>query len=276
VSDQLTSNPSFVKRFANGFSYGTRSLSLLKSDAGLKGLTAVPVLLTALSLMTFLYWTLSSVPTWLITFLPEVGSPWIQVAEGLVWVVGLISAVMISFLGTLLVSRIIGLPFYSFMAERSLKLLSNEAPPPLSFSKQISFAARMFFVSLLRTAVLLPVLFLLVVASLIPGVQLVAAALSMLIAAFDFSDYALEAKGIALTSRFKFLKANFYEFAGFSVFVGMIFFIPIVNVFLLPLAVLGGSVLVHECSKSQPQGPLGRYNAQASDRDLRVKNKTFT
>ena len=82
--------------------------------------------------------------------------------------------------------------------------------------------------------ILVPILLL-----FIPGVNLMAGMVAAFLIGWDFYDYPLARRGWGFPQRFGFVVREFWSVLGFGLWLA----IPFVHVFLVPLAVAGGTIL---------------------------------
>ena len=165
----------------------------------------------------------------------------------LVWILTALALVVFGgfvFLASILVANIFLAPFNSILAEKTLEHLGFRPPTSDSWVRALQHAVRMLGVSLLKSVVLMILGLLIFFMGWIPLLGIVAWVLGSMILAFDASDYALEAMRLGFRERFGFFRKHLSNYAGFGLALGLTFFIPGANLFLLPGAVVGASILV--------------------------------
>jgi uncharacterized protein involved in cysteine biosynthesis len=141
-------------------------------------------------------------------------------------------------------ASVISSPFYSVIAERTLIYRGALNDAPFSFLHVLKNSFKMFLVSLARGLFLLALGVVLIVASFVPGLNLMVGFVAFVILAFDSSDYALEAMHLSFSDRIKFLRTHLIEFCGMGAFVGLTAFVPGLILLVMPFAVIGASDLV--------------------------------
>ncbi len=145
--------------------------------------------------------------------------------------------------------NIICIPFHSLLAERTLKDLNALEQKPFSISNWLKTCARMFFISIIRTSVLLIIgLVPFLLSFFVPGLSILAGFIGLLIITSDCLDYSLEILEFDLKKRFSIFKKYFIEFTGFCCFFGIM---PVINLLLLPVAVVGAAWLVVQLKINQ-------------------------
>ncbi len=157
-------------------------------------------------------------------------------------------AVIIGFLVliTFLLINLLAFPFNALLAEKVMALETGSVYQHPNLLSWIKFNIRMLSISFLKTLIFLLVSALLFTMSFIPVLQVAAGAVGGLIIAFDCWDYGLELEGMGLKQRLYLFYSHFWELLGFGITVGFFFLIPGLNFFLLPIAVIGGTRLVHQ------------------------------
>ncbi len=147
---------------------------------------------------------------------------------------------------TFLFANLIALPFNALLAEKVMTLDAGYTLPHHGFVSWIKFNIRMLLIGLAKALVFLLIGLMLFIMGFIPILQIVSVILGALIIAFDCWDYALELRGMSLRQRFCVFYSHFWELSGFGMVVGLTFLLPGLNFFLLPIAVIGGTRIVHE------------------------------
>ena len=80
--------------------------------------------------------------------------------------------------------------------------------------------------------------------SWVPIVNIFAFALAFLLVAFQYISYPQTRRGIGLIDGAGFLRRHFFASVGFGTTVTILYMIPFLSSFMLPLAVVGGTLLV--------------------------------
>lgn len=133
----------------------------------------------------------------------------------------------------LAVSTAVSGPFNSILAEKCLKLRGQQIQMP-SFWHLIR-------ASLLKAIFLAGLGCMVFVCSFIPGVNVVAAMVSLFLLAADIYDYVGEAQGFSLAKRLTIIRERFALLLGLAMALSLTLFIPGLTVLLLPVTVAGAS-----------------------------------
>jgi CysZ protein len=234
-----------IKAFATGFMAPIRGGKLILSDPVLLRYSILPFLIMAVAFGVGFTAALPEITAFLVGLVPVL-TGWMVVLQwlgiGLAYLVGFLFVILF----LVMFASVISSPFQGLLAEKALMRLGVIEDQPFRFSKWIKTTASMLLVSLKRAAVFLVVGSFLFVLALIPGVQIVAGFLGLVIIAADCMDFSLEILEFNFRSRLRFLKRNFWYLAGLGCCFGLSFLVPVLNFFLLPAAVVGGSILSKE------------------------------
>ncbi|QQR91830.1 MAG: EI24 domain-containing protein [Myxococcales bacterium] len=179
------------------------------------------------------------------------------------WVIGIALAVG----GVVLVyftSTIVAAPFNDVLSERIEKEASGANIEPLSWMELGHDILRTVSMELVRFLVYLLIMVpLFVLSLLVPGVGQVAyAAVGFLFTAFyfalDYMDWPMARAKMTMSERFSLIFRYPGTALGFGTGVWLLLFIPIVNLFFMPAAVAGGTLLfleIREYSRKQQRSP---------------------
>lgn len=153
--------------------------------------------------------------------------------------------------------RILFIPMMASLAEFSLRELKLFEPPQ-SLREQSRLFWKSFRTSGLKYFVLLPFFILLFLMSLIPFLQPVAMIAGLLVSSYDSVDYSLEVLGWDLNRRWRFFYTHLPELFGMSAVTLLFIGIPWIQVIMIPLTVVAGSLMVQEML--HPRGELRDTN----------------
>lgn len=231
-------------RFRNGVGAFAEGVRLLQKDRTLRALSMVPalmslVLYTAGLVVGVMY--VDDVLNWIIK---TNISDYNFFLKSLIYIFSFLLIGFIFYFVTFIVVSILAIPICTTL---SYKVLTQKTgylvPVEKGFKENVFTFAKMLRVSVLKLGFLLIISAMLFVASLIPVISPVAVYLSVMIIAFDCMDYAMEHDEQGLRQRFRFLFQHIPEFSGFALCMAIILIIPFIHFILLPVAVLGSTVL---------------------------------
>ncbi|MBL7715359.1 MAG: EI24 domain-containing protein [Bdellovibrionales bacterium] len=156
--------------------------------------------------------------------------------------VGKILILVLSVLTFTFVSTLIASPFNDFLAESTEAFANPPLPPIPGFSFQAKL--RLVILDLAKTVAATIATLLALVISWVPFLNLVSFTLAALLVCFQYTSYPQTRRGITLASGLGFLWRHFYVCLGFGIILSGLFAIPLLSSFALPLAVVGGTLLV--------------------------------
>ena len=174
------------------------------------------------------------------------------------WLIELIAGILITLLGLVLVlvfSSVVAAPFNDALSEAVEHILTGESAPPFSFSRMLADIARTIRLELLKVLVYVAVVGPMFLASfIIPGlgqvISLVGFALTAAYLGIDYVDWPAARRNWSVRDRLAFTRRQLPAVAGFGSGVWLLLFIPLVNLFFMPAAVAGGTMLFLELQES--------------------------
>lgn len=139
---------------------------------------------------------------------------------------------------------VIASPFNDFLAEAAEPFADPPLPPaPANLGGKVKAIAIDIVKTVAITAAQLLLVVLGVFAFWLPGLNLVPFAAAFWLLAFQFVGYPQTRRGEGLRESARFLGRHLFATLGFGAAIGILFAIPIVSSFALPLAVVGGTLL---------------------------------
>jgi CysZ protein len=217
-----------------------------------------PVLITGFALVAVFYGAGSyneDVGAALWSLFPESWSDatgWVGgLLSALRWTIELIAAVLITLLGlvlVLLLSSVVAAPFNDALSEAVEHMLTGEPAPPFSFSRMLADVVRTIRLELGKALLYIVVVGPMFLASFfIPGVgqaiSLVGFALTAVYLGIDYIDWPAARRNWSVGDRVRFTRGHLPAVAGFGTGVWVLLFIPLLNLFFMPAAVAGGTML---------------------------------
>ena len=209
------------------YAAGAFALNLILFTAGFVALYfAMPHLMKAV--------TPDKTPSWLL-----------PVLKGILWLV----AAALSLILFTIVGNLVAGPFLDAMTERMLGLLGETLPPSRGLA---SAFGRTVVNQSLKLLIFGSVQILLLVLLVTPFGFVhppLAGFLTVLFLALEYVDYPLDARRVAIPSRFRFVFGHLRPSLGFGAACLALSLVPFVLYFLLPAAVAGGVLLVRDVEK---------------------------
>jgi uncharacterized protein involved in cysteine biosynthesis len=154
------------------------------------------------------------------------------IAKGLL----LVSVFMLSLVSALVIMVALASPINEYISMRVERDMLGENLPASTWGSQIKGLPKVMAGEFLKAiaVVIIPLVML-----LIPGVNLFAGFVAVFLIGWDLYDYPLARRGWGFGQRFKFAAVEFWTILGFGLWLA----IPVVHVFLIPLAIAGGTIL---------------------------------
>lgn len=240
--------------FSDGFSYFFKGLMLLNKP-GIRIFVIIPLLINILIFSSVFgvagyYFTegldylLSKLPEWL-SFLYWVIMP--MFASAVLFIVGYTFNI---------VANIIGAPFNGFLAEKiEEQLRGNRPPEKMGFTELIAIIPHSIKRELDKLAYYLPRLLLLILLTLIPGLNILAPFMWFVMGAWmlaiQYSDFPMDNNKISFAEMKRLLKQERLSSIGFGVTVAIALSTPVINFLVMPAAVAGATVMWVEKHQNQ-------------------------
>ncbi len=161
------------------------------------------------------------------------------------WIALILLRLLILLAGVLTFSFVSGIaasPFNDFLAEKTERF----AHPPLSSPSRKSLKEKLALIGmdLLRTLAATVAALAAIALSWVPVVGILAFCLAFLLMAFQYISYPQTRRGQGIRAGLWFLWKHSYACLGFGAALSVLFAIPIVSSLSIPLAVVGGTLLV--------------------------------
>jgi len=245
--------------FARGLSYALRGMRFVYfQHPKLARYWLFPVLITGFALVAVFYGAGSyneDVGGALWALFPESWNDttgWIGgLLSALRWIIELIAAVLITLLGlvlVLLLSSVVAAPFNDALSEAVEHIVTGEPAPPFSFSRMLADVVRTIRLELGKALLYIVVVGPMFLASFfVPvvgqAVSLVGFALTAIYLGIDYVDWPAARRNWSVGDRIRFARRQLPAVGGFGTGVWVLLFIPLLNLFFMPAAVAGGTML---------------------------------
>jgi len=227
-----------------GFTLPVRALRLILKKKRLLAWSVLPVFLTLALSIWGVAAAKSTIVAWGVDWLAGLGyAPGSLGVQAAVFffqlVLFVLAAISFSFF-----AGIIAAPFNDLLAESTEPFTTPPLPPAPT---GIHGKFRAFVVDAVKTTLVtaLQIFFVLVglLGLWLPGFNLIPFALAFWLLAFQFISYPQTRRGEGVRDSIRFLFKNGFATFGFGAALGLLFPIPILSSFVLPLAVVGGTLL---------------------------------
>ncbi len=237
-----------------GLTLPYRALKLIFINKSLLFWSALPLVLT---IVLFIY-GISALQDWAIALLQEcvtklgfssgslMGKFFMLSGKMILWMVAALTFVF--------TSSIVASPFNDILAERTERF--TEIPLPSVPKKTLKEHVRLIGIDLFKTIATFTVTVFAIVFFWVPILNILAFILAFLLVTFQYISYPQTRRSIGLRHGAKFLWHHIYACVGFGVILSFLFAIPFLSSFVLPLAVVGGTLLVARAHGTSQLSPL--------------------
>jgi CysZ protein len=233
----------FISSFIEGIKYFFKGISLCKQKE-LRKFMYLPLLLNIVITSIGLYFAFSEAFSFSEELIANYLPSWLSFIK---WLVTLILWVLIFILVIYTfttITLLIGSPFYSILSEKTEKFISNKQIVELSTKDLIKDIPHIIGLEILKFLYRIPILLISFICLFIPVFgPIIIAMLSSWGCAMDYTSYGFENNRISLKLTRKALSSQKPLCFGFGLCVWACMLIPIINFFIVPAAVCGGTAL---------------------------------
>ncbi len=162
-----------------------------------------------------------------------------------------IGLVLVGVLTFSLITGIVAAPLSDWLAEKTETFTGLAIPPSVTFTMR----ARLLLLDLGKTILATVASLLALLLSWLPIVNLAVFGFAFILVAFQFLSFPQTRRGMGVRLSLAFLWRYLYACLGFGACISVLFAIPLVSIFALPLAVVGGTLLF---ARAQEDGNPGQ------------------
>ena len=229
----------------SGPQYLREGLRLMLSP-GLRLFVILPLTVNVLLFFGLIWLAVGQFSGWVDTFMPSLPS-WLAFLEYLLWPLFVALVVLMVFFTFTMLANIIAAPFNGFLAEKvEVVVRGEDAAPPFSWTELIAMLPRTIGRELRKLAYFAPRAIGLLVLSLIPGLNIIAAPLWLLFGAWmmavQYLDYPCDNNQVSFPDMLSWLRERRWGSLGFGGVVYVATLIPLANLFCMPAAVIGATL----------------------------------
>jgi CysZ protein len=240
--------------FVSGLLYPLRGLTILRRHPGLARYWFPPIVLTFIALVaSFVFAVRYHDDAVALLWSQPIGDGFtttlLAALHFLVRAAALLVGVGLAMVVCILAANLIAAPFNDALSEALEEIETGHPSPGFSFARLVRDLGRTLRVELTKLLVYCAVMGpLLVLSWLVPGVgQLLYLVFGLLFTslymALDYVDWPASRRGLPLRERLSLLAMHPLRTLGFGFAVGACLFVPLLNLFFMPLAVAGGTRL---------------------------------
>lgn len=230
----------------NGIHYFAQGCKLVR-EPGIKRYVILPLLLNIVLMGGAFWWLFSRLSSWIPAIMSSVPQ-WLQWLNYLIWPLAVVSVLLVFGYLFSTIANWIAAPFCGLLAEQLEARLTGAVPPNTGISDVLKDTPRIMKREGQKFCWYLPRALLLLVLYLIPGIgQTLAPILWFLFSAWmlamQYCDYPFDNHKVAFKTMRQALRINKITQLQFGALVNICTLIPIVNLFIMPIAVCGATAM---------------------------------
>lgn len=223
-----------------GFGYLFSGFKLI-TQAGIRGFVMIPLLINSILFSGGIWLAQHQLNYWMARLLPQ----WLAWLEWLLWPLFAILIVFIVFYTFTILANLLAAPFNALLAERIEAKLRGQPLPTFDSINISALVVRTFKSELGKLWYMAKWLVLLLILTVIPGVNLIAPLAWTLYGAWmlaiEYADYPMGNHNLFFDSELAALKQNRSEALGFGWLLSLMTAVPILNFFAMPVGVAGAT-----------------------------------
>ncbi|MGB1238498.1 MAG: sulfate transporter CysZ [Pseudomonadales bacterium] len=234
----MISNP------VNGSRYVVRGFGLL-SEKSIRPFIIIPLIVNILLFSAALFVLFNHLPNWItswMSYLPQ----WLSFLEFLLYPLFAVTALLGVYYSFNVVANLIAAPFNGILSEKVEQLVAGRQLEEESWSQILAIVPRTIGRELAKLAYYLPRLALLIILSFVPVVNLAAPLLWFLFGAWmmaiQYCDYPMDNNKVSFREMRRILKRQRFSAIGFGALVQLGMMIPLLNLLMMPTAVIGATL----------------------------------
>ncbi|MGZ3724074.1 MAG: EI24 domain-containing protein [Bdellovibrionales bacterium] len=233
--------------FHDGILFWIKGWAYLFRNRKLLWVALLPILISSGMAITMVWFLWTHLPSWVQTVIVWAGQTKGWIHEILYYPL-LFSAALLALLSSVYVTYIsqslIAVPFYSFLADRTLGQLGKKPDDSRMWKEWVKHTFRMIRASILKFILLLVVGVILFVFSFLPVFNIFTLTCALMILALDCMDYSLEAFGMGFRRRVTYYRRNWAQWLGMALGLGLTLLLPGLTLLIIPGAVVGAAIIV--------------------------------
>lgn len=217
------------------------------SQPGLRRFVILPLLINVLVFAGLLWFAFSRFGAWVDALIPSLPA-WLSFLNYVLWPLFVALVLLMVFFTFTSLANLIASPFNAFLAEKVEIVARGKDPfPPFSWKELAAMAPRTIWRELRKLGYFLPRALGLLVLSLIPGINLLAAPLWLLfniwMMAAQYIDYPADNNKVSWPALLDWLQRNRWASLSFGGITYLAVMVPVFNLLAMPAAIAGGTLL---------------------------------
>lgn len=233
----------------SGFGYLLKGFSMLMTP-GIKRFVFIPLIINIIIFVVFFYFSahyFSHFVVWLDHKIPN----WLQWLNWIIWPMFILISLFIVAYCFIIIASIIAAPFNIFLSDKvDLIITGKKANPDESVWDAVKDIPRALKRELDKLLYYLPRAVILLILFLIPVVNIVAGVLWFIygcwVMSIQYIDYPMDNHRIPFQTMRIAMRKKLFTCLGFGCAMVIMLMIPILNLFVIPSAVIGATLMWHD------------------------------
>ncbi|MDT8444431.1 MAG: EI24 domain-containing protein [Desulfuromonadales bacterium] len=239
----------FMVNFSRGFFTPFRSVRILRSNPRLIQYILIPFLINAVVFSGAVYLGLDFFGSTVVGYIPQ-GEAWYWSAVyWLIWIIAVLLTAVLVFFSFTVVGNLLASPFNDLLSERTEEVLSgNVNEEPFSLRSFFRDALKTMLMEAKKMGMFVIVMVFILPLNLIPGIgnsiyTLLAVSLTLFFLCFEYLSFVFVRKHQFFRAQKNYIFSRKFLMLGFSSGVLALLSIPFLQLFCIPLAVIGATRL---------------------------------
>jgi CysZ protein len=229
----------------SGPHYLRQGLTLVLTP-GLRAFVLLPLCINLTLFLGLIYFAGHEFSLWVSQLMPVLPG-WLSFLNYILWPLFVVLVLLMVFFTFTMVANIIAAPFNGFLSEKvEVVVRGTDDFPPFSWAELVAIIPRTFSREMRKLAYYLPRAAALLVLSLIPGLNLIAAPLWLVFGvwmmAIQYIDYPADNHKMSWQDMLAWLRQKRWASLSFGGVVYLALLIPLVNILMMPAAVAGATL----------------------------------
>lgn len=232
---------------ATGAGYFLRGLSMLP-EPGIRSFVLVPLIINTLLFGGAIWLLVDQFDLWIDRmihgWLPDWA--WLDFLRYLIWPLFALLILVVVYYGFSIVANLIAAPFNGFLAEKVERRLRGTLSADEGWGELVRMIPRSLGREVAKLTYYLPRVLLLLLLSLVPVINLAMPLIWFLFGAWmmaiQYCDYPMDNNRVSFAEMKRLMKARRFSALGFGSLVQLGMLIPLVNLLIMPAAVVGATL----------------------------------
>ena len=229
----------------SGPQYLRDGLKLVLSP-GLRLFVLLPLAINLILFIALIYFAGHEFSLWVAHLMPSLPS-WLSFLSYILWPLFAVLVMLMVFFTFTMLANVIAAPFNGFLSEKvEVVIRGTDDFPAFSWGELIAMVPRTLSREMRKLGYFLPRALALLVLSLIPVINVVAAPLWLLFGvwmmAIQYIDYPADNHKMSWPDMLAWLRGKRWQSLGFGGVVYLVLLIPVVNLLMMPAAVAGATL----------------------------------